>query len=1437
MLLLLNQFILKQAIRSPLYLLNPTIVPQELVSLPRFSVLHYLETKQENHFPVRDLYYFRNISSNKKIPITHILDLESKDETTSIENKLAAAETRKWNQSNLKYFRPTDLLEIPNTDTNLIALYNYNLLKDLYKYKTSPQANYYKFFNLNYTYWNNVQKAIVADTESVHFVSINLPNNIPNYNVINVLLKFNVVKLSRVISDTDLLQLLDLYKWLTSDTRGSSTLKNISDEDSKKIIIEFKYKGHSCFLPLHLIRSMSKDSELECDVKVPDLKIQKVFILMVHKVQDKINTLLEQNKEDVEIKDDTVEELSAQIKAEDQEVNDDDAPTDKDVLDSLPDINSIVKIDNIEGIEKDLEVKSFDNLIDTEITRFESDNEETDKLYEETILKAEKEAEVVTEETPVIANIPPETIETLLSNKTTEDRFNKYIQEAIEFKTLTSSEIRALKKTREARVLLKSPYDKDTALDISKRITPLDVELTPQELKLNIDSNLVEDNLKKEVINKFDKKYIDNVLKKDVIACVSHLENSNLIIKDYTVEENKTSLGNYEVHKLTVKPFNAKESTIYFRLPKIDKEGEFIASGIKYRMRKQRTDLPIRKISSTKVALTSNYGKLFIFRTEKKANDPYEYLANFIRNNYINEEGLVTKIVPGGRNLNHVNLPNIYHYLSTQFTEIHTTKFSLLLNYNERHHYIGEGVLKDIESKKLTFCGYLPNKHILVTDFSDVFYDYTAGMTPLGNIEELLELDTTKIPKPYSAIKLLGDNIPLGICMAYYLGLSELIAITGTQATTIESNKQYKPNRNEIVLKFSDYKLILTIPNKETELLFNGFFYYKDFIKQHSIREFGYKDIYLNLLEFRDGSLIHIKELNLLEELFLDPITVDVLKSINEPTDYFRLLLRANELLRDFSYPDINDPSYSRIRGYDRIPGLMYKALSESIRDYKFKNGNKSKVELDPYKVWNYITQDSTVKITEDINPILDVKEAETLTLSGSDGLNKDATPKLLRRYHKNDLGLISEATVDSSDVALNIYLTPFAKIKNVRGLVDNNNVESQENKSKVFSTSVLLAPMSEYDDPKRINFVSIQNSHTISSQGYAQPILRTGFEYVMPYKVGSLYCSIAKDSGEVVEKTAKLLTVKYKSGEIESIPLGNKYGRMEGSVYPHSLVSDLNVGTKFKKDDYLVYNENFFEKDWLDPSKLVMKFGRNVSVALTMNEEVFEDSSAISSELSKQMTTTIVKEKIFVIEFGKNIINVLPEGTAVDPNTILFTVVDENTDYNNLSESTIEMLQSLASLSPKAKVNGVIDRYEVKYNGETSDMSPSIKKLVNRLDRLTYDETKGTEYEVTNNRVTSEYRSEGKNLHLDTLELKVFIKIDITSAVGDKGVFANQMKSVISDVYTSTITTESGLRVDAMFSYKGILNRIVNSPILMGTTNRLVKHVSKKVADVYFGS
>ena len=338
-----------------------------------------------------------------------------------------------------------------------------------------------------------------------------------------------------------------------------------------------------------------------------------------------------------------------------------------------------------------------------------------------------------------------------------------------------------------------------------------------------------------------------------------------------------------------------------------------------------------------------------------------------------------------------------------------------------------------------------------------------------------------------------------------------------------------------------------------------------------------------------------------------------------------------------------------------------------------------------------------------------------------------------------------------------------------------------------------------------------------------------------MPYKVGKLYANMAPAKGTVVSVQPNAIVVKYEGGTEQRYLLGQTYGRMEGSVYKHELVTPLKVGQRVAPGDAVTYNTGFFEPDWLDPSRLVMKFGRNITVALAMTDEVYEDSSGVSQEVSSLMRSSTIKERSFVLDFTKTILDVKEAGAEVSPHDSLFTVLEAGTDYNNLSESSIELLKGMGSISPKAKLKGTIFRLEVKYNGELADMSPTMRSLAQKLDRQTAANHEGDGTGVRTNRVNAEYRSEGKNLMPGTLELKVFVEFATDQAVGDKGVFGSQMKSVVSSVLPSLIHTTSGEKVDALFSYRSILNRIVLSPLLIGTTNRLIKHISPLIAQTYF--
>ena len=68
------------------------------------------------------------------------------------------------------------------------------------------------------------------------------------------------------------------------------------------------------------------------------------------------------------------------------------------------------------------------------------------------------------------------------------------------------------------------------------------------------------------------------------------------------------------------------------------------------------------------------------------------------------------------------------------------------------------------------------------------------------------------------------------------------------------------------------------------------------------------------------------------------------------------------------------------------------------------------------------------------------------------------------------------------------------------------------------------------------------------------------------------------------------------------------------------------------------------------------------------------------------------------------------------------------------------------------------------------------------------------------------------------------------------KGVFGHQLKTVFRDVIDEPILTEDGDEVGAIFGYKSVDDRIVNSPALVGTTAILMDEITKRAVAMYFG-
>ncbi|MEM5877511.1 MAG: hypothetical protein QXF12_01400 [Candidatus Aenigmatarchaeota archaeon] len=1392
---------------------------------PNNTIIHYLDLLSGAMFLTKDIEFYNLNIAGKRKPVDTLLDLTSKEGNPIPKDRTIPRQYKLWYSKNSKDFISVDMRKFKGFLNRVTPVVNYNLLKFMYKYRNNDV--YYSYYNLRKTSIDYLNQVCESHSSKINIVDICIPKNVAPFSiqffriVLDRYFKTNrLLDLSRILVKRythekflPIMETFHLFAYFTKSYRHLSIFDNISKENVNKVWFRIVTDNAYKIIPISVIFNILQPKSIN-DPNIPSFSlhldenvVMKFTYVLIKSMLAEVEDKNKDEEEDSSKKDEKKDELDTEYEKL---------------------YSKYGSLDESDEEELEKEYKEEENLEDTDqselVNILNKETEDTSGSDLEIDILSEKEDD---EEKEVTENVYIDSYlnENIFTKKEATELFLTRSKEALDLGVISKSDLDKLENTVKNRKSMVSPYDNNIKLDDFK--TKLsDIEINEEEFKIDVDVK----NLSKEYfiskIEKLDNVYINKLLKKDIVSVVSNIEKDQegLIISDYKITTSKDSINSYELHEVTFKNIKNKEMTLKFKIPIVNEEGEYIVNGIKKRLRKQRSDLPIRKINPFRVALTSNYGKLFIDLTQSKSYNPFEYLVSHIKNRFIQGDDFILNIVPGNTFNNYMKLPNMLGYLSMNFISIDTKDY--LFDFSTKEYENGKYIVGYDKSDKNKI--YMDEDGRLYKDNNEY----------LGDFFSIFSIDKFKLPKQYTNIKIMGTDIPLGLILSYYIGLDNLLAIYKSKYKLISSDKKYKKeDPREIVIDFLDYKMVILPSSYEASLIFNSLELVKDMFKSYDVKSFKDNNIYLNIIEsyIKDVNIVHIREIQMLRNLFIDPITESVLIKINEPTDFVKLLIRANSLFKDTSHPDQNDPHYSIIRGYDRIPGLLYKQLIEALRRYKLSYSKSANFSLDPYEVWNKITTDNTNKLTEDINPILDLKEVETVTLTGSDGLSKDATPKELRRYHPNDLGLTSEATIDSSDVALNVYLSPFAKIENLRGMISKKPMDEKE-PYKTFSTSVLLAPMAEYDDPKRINFINIQNGHTIPSYGYMQPIIRTEYEYVMPYRVGKLYAIVAQDDGIVLSITDTKITVKYTNlNTIKSYQIGKIYGRMEGSYYLHNVVTDLKENSEFKKDDILAYNQFFFEKDWLYKDKYIFKTSRYVNVALSMTNEVFEDSSAISHHLSKEITTSIIKPISNIIPFDKEITELPKVGTKIKPNDTIYTIVEKETDLSNLSETTLMLLESISNKSVKSKYEGVIESYEVKYNGELSDMSESLRRICTKLDQKLIDDTSGTEYEAYSNKVDDDYRIGNINLPRNHLELKVNIRVELDQGVGDKGVFANQMKSVVSDVYHHDIYTESNDRIDALFSYKGILNRIVLSPILIGTTGRILDKINEKVVDIYF--
>lgn len=347
--------------------------------------------------------------------------------------------------------------------------------------------------------------------------------------------------------------------------------------------------------------------------------------------------------------------------------------------------------------------------------------------------------------------------------------------------------------------------------------------------------------------------------------------------------------------------------------------------------------------------------------------------------------------------------------------------------------------------------------------------------------------------------------------------------------------------------------------------------------------------------------------------------------------------------------------------------------------------------------------------------------------------------------------------------------------------------------------------------------------------------MVRTGYESVIGMRSTEMFSKVAKMDGKVLEVNDKGISVEYKDGTKQGYPLGTLYGKAEGSVYPHNLITELKVGQTFKKDDYLTYNSGFFERDKILPGGIVYKGSLMARMALVELPQTHEDSSTITRGLSERLRATVTKVKTYTVNFQQNVLNVVKAGTAVNPESILMVIEDEITAMDSsFGAGSLSILSERSKNAPRSGYIGKVSDIEVIYNGSLEDMSGSLKSLAMMSNRNKAREAHSRLKKSTTGSTDSEFTVDGVPLQPGKAVIRVYINVSDSAGLGDKLVIGSQLKTVIGEVLPYTMRTESGDVVDGEMGAKSFAARIVRSLPMMGERGNVLHAIAKSAVQLY---
>ena len=647
---------------------------------------------------------------------------------------------------------------------------------------------------------------------------------------------------------------------------------------------------------------------------------------------------------------------------------------------------------------------------------------------------------------------------------------------------LINSNINLTNKQRERirNIMNTSKSVKLNGKTIEEHLTqPVDPKLNTNNLGF-LDNQIPDKSMLTSSISNFDSVYMNNFFEKDLAAIAVSFSDKGMFLVG--IEENLyfDELNRVRKFKFSYEDINGKKHTVKFDLPYIDETGLCLINGISCRLKKQMANLPICKVSPTRISLASNYNKTIVERNEAKAHNFLAYIKRLI--NKINSDDESTKInITYGINTYNEKLSYEYTQLASIYNlidivDLKGNTFSWIFELENRFSLLKKEVsnIEKLEYKYGVFFGNVTIKsektsYLLFIHTNNIITVYNSDTDSVHStttfIDMLSGMFDTKLSKPLSEwtdIKILDKKFPVGFLLCFEYGITHTLNYLNVNYSVEPKRGRLNLRATDITIPFADKVLVIPRYPFRNSLIIAGLLMFNT--KDYLLEDFDSKDVYYKLLIDKGFKTNYLKGIEDTFKLFVDPITRDVLEQMNEPTTFKDLLIRSTDMLTTDLHYEASSMANHRLRSYERLNAIVYNEMSRQYAAFHRKSGAGNTFSINPNAVLQRVLQDQSMILTEDINPIHEIKTTSGFTYSGMGGRTAQSFVVNDRRYPDDGVGIISEATPDSGAVAITATAPADATLANIRGLPEVNDFNKLE-PSQILSAPALLMPGVTQDD------------------------------------------------------------------------------------------------------------------------------------------------------------------------------------------------------------------------------------------------------------------------------------------------------------------------------------------------------------------------------------